>query len=201
MMAYFGHTAPLSTHALVRSPNAACVPGAGSRSGPGFQPQPTSSSLPLCSISCARRHPAVLLRILDRPRRSGRASAPATPSIWARGAIWGCPAPCPLHWRTWRCAGRGRSRIPFPPRRTRRGRASPADCASAIASPCVGLSVRGWQLRQRGLVSTLPISVKIAADRAFLSAIAGKRAGGFETLARRRRARSRAGARPTKRPA
>ncbi len=44
-----GHAAPLSAHALISSPNSACVPGAGSRPTPGFQPQPATSHAP-----CAR---------------------------------------------------------------------------------------------------------------------------------------------------
>lgn len=44
-----GQAAPDFTHALMSSPNSACVPGTGWRPAPGFQPQPTSSSCAMCS--------------------------------------------------------------------------------------------------------------------------------------------------------
>src|SRR5437879_5102403 len=45
----FGQTAPVSIHARTSAPNAACEPGAGSRSAPGAQPHATSGSCALCS--------------------------------------------------------------------------------------------------------------------------------------------------------
>src|SRR4051812_33225534 len=56
-----GHSAPVFTQASISAPNCACVPGAGSRSWPGCQPQPTSSSWALCSTICASDFPPLRL--------------------------------------------------------------------------------------------------------------------------------------------
>ena len=48
-----GQAAPVSIQARIRSPNCFCVPGAGVRPWPGFQPQATSSSWALCSQICS----------------------------------------------------------------------------------------------------------------------------------------------------
>jgi hypothetical protein len=48
---------------------------------------------------------------------------------------------------------------------------------SRLSSPCRGLSLAGWQLVQRGWVSTLPSSVNMAADRASVSDIDAKLSG------------------------
>src|SRR5260370_19994223 len=48
---------------------------------------------------------------------------------------------------------------------------------SRLSSPWRGRSPAGWQLTQRGWVSTLPSSVNMAADRASVSAIEVKLSG------------------------
>src|SRR5213078_3648483 len=60
--------------------------------------------------------------------------------------------------------------IPSAPRKT-------GGWCGRISSPWLGRSPEGWQLRQRGLVRTLLSSVKIAAERSVLSAIAEKLSG------------------------
>lgn len=54
-----------------------------------------------------------------------------------------------------------------------------------MASPCRGVSPRGWQLTQRGWVTTLPISSNRARLRAVSSAMPAKASGPFSVSAGR----------------
>ncbi len=60
-----GQAAPASAQALINAPNSFCVPGAGSRPLPGFQPQPTSEIFGHVVDQFIHRLAAVALGILD----------------------------------------------------------------------------------------------------------------------------------------
>ena len=135
--------------------------GSGLRPNPGAQAQPTSVSVPIWSTSSASVRPplragSLICAQISRerlalPRHLARRQMPVRVAGHAAGIEVGLLVADR--------AAHGREAMPSAPRST-------GGWCSRPLSPWRGRSPAGWQLTQRGWVSTLPSSVNIAADRA-----------------------------------